>query len=337
MAPGFVFHGFWDELDKRGIAIGELERASGVSRPRKDDFTSTLSDCEIDRLLTAAVSLTGDSALGLSVRPAMSCASLHLVGHLILASVSFSAAIELLSSAGPEWCREPVIEDAGGDRVRLGFYSDMAPSPGACVKSQLVGVALHEMALHFSSGSSKEIVVQFDFPTPVDTSVFQRAFPGGVQFGANGTFVIFPRRVLHQRRSGANPALVRQLAHLAEHCYGTTDDDSTWTNRVRRALRTNTAPRLMEFNALAVMLGVPSRGLERRLTREGTTFSSLVDQVLYERAQALLSRPRTTCTQAAETLGYAELSSFNRAFRRWSGGLTPTEYRDRLRAAHSAS
>jgi AraC-like DNA-binding protein len=48
----------------------------------------------------------------------------------------------------------------------------------------------------------------------------------------------------------------------------------------------------------------------------------LLDEALYERAQELLSGGASSA-QVAEELGYAELSSFYRAFRRWSDGRTP--------------
>lgn len=78
---------------------------------------------------------------------------------------------------------------------------------------------------------------------------------------------------------------------------------------------------------MARQLGVSVRGLARRLAREGENLTSLLDEALYERAQALLRRPDATVAQVAEALGYAELSSFFRAFRRWSGGLTPSGFR----------
>jgi AraC-like DNA-binding protein len=291
-----------------------------------------VSKRDVHRLFEVAVALTGDDILGLSVARAMRSASFHLVGHLVLASVNLRQALELVTRAGPYWCA-PALEELAGGRVRVGFYSDEIPSRGAFIASQMTGVYLYDMALHFSSGASELPTVQLDVPAPADTSAYQRAFPGGVEFGMDGTFVTVPGRVLDERRSGADPALVQQLLRLAQDHYGTILADHTWTSRVRRALRGHAVPRLVEPSVLAGQLGVSVRGLWRRLASEGTSLSSLIDEASYERAQRLLSRPRATCAEVAEALGYAELSSFHRAFRRWSGGLTPNVYRQQQRAA----
>jgi AraC-like DNA-binding protein len=288
-----------------------------------------LSRQHVRRLFEAAVALTGDDMLGLSVGQVMSTASLHLVGHLILASVSLRQAIELVDSAGPNM-QVPAIEDLSEGRARVGFYSHAMRTAGARVESQITAVILHDIALHFLNGTSEALAVQFAFPAPADTSAYRRAFRGGIQFDAGGTFVSFPREVLDQHRNGANPALTQQLFRLAQDCYRMSGANDTWTGRVRRALRAHAVPRLLDPGVLSNQLGVSKRGLWRRLAREGTSFSTLIDEALFERAQTLLAHPATTCARIAEALGYAELSSFHRAFRRWSGGLTPTEYRQHL-------
>lgn len=318
--PAFFLKGIWDELARRGVARSELEHASGVGCPRSGDFLSTLSAAEIDALFEAAVALTGDESLGLTVGRAMSCASLHLVGHVILASASFRQAIMLLSKLGPEWPR-PVIEGCGEGRLRLGFDSDGASTVGSRVRGQITGFALHDIAAQFASRAI--LSVELDFPAPADTTPYLQAFPGGVRFDAAGTFVILPGEALARRRNGASSSLTDQLFRLAQDHYGSSDAERNWTSRVRRALRVHVAPRLTDPERLAGQFGISSRALGRRLKREGVTLSQLVDEILYERARSLLARPGATCAQVAESLGYAELSSFSRAFRRWSGGKTP--------------
>src|SRR5262249_11576553 len=155
-------------------------------------------------------------------------------------------------------------------------------------------------------------------------------FPG-LEFDADGTFILFPRAALDRRRVGVDPMLPQQLLQLAQDQYGTThpDVDADWTERVRGALRAHTVPRLVDAEILARQFRVSRRSLARRLAREGVSLSTLIDEALYERARTLLRRPSATVKDVAEALGYVELSSFLRAFRRWSGGLTPSEYRER--------
>ncbi len=60
------------------------------------------------------------------------------------------------------------------------------------------------------------------------------------------------------------------------------------------------------------------RTLHRRLRAAGTTFQALHQRVLRERADRLLEEGRAV-SEVADALGYADTSSFCRAYRRWTG------------------
>jgi hypothetical protein len=119
-----------------------------------------------------------------------------------------------------------------------------------------------------------------------------RRFLGGVQFGGDGTFVVFPRTALVRRRSGADQLL--QLFRLAQDQYGVANTDDSWTCRVRRPLRAHAAPRLLDAGMRADQFGLSPRNLSRRLAREGASVSSLIDE------SCLTARSR--CCAAREPL-----------------------------------
>ncbi|WP_394838656.1 AraC family transcriptional regulator [Pendulispora rubella] len=76
------------------------------------------------------------------------------------------------------------------------------------------------------------------------------------------------------------------------------------------------------------------RTLQRRLEMSGTIFYSMVDDVRRELSLLYLGDPRLRVSDVAQRLGYAEVRSFARAFRRWTG-YTPAQYR-RARIAAKA-
>jgi AraC-like DNA-binding protein len=77
---------------------------------------------------------------------------------------------------------------------------------------------------------------------------------------------------------------------------------------------------------VAGRLGVSVRTLQRRLSGMGLSYSSLLEDVRYRQAQALLRDTDTSMTEIARLLGYSDASHFSRAFRRW-GQQCPTVYR----------
>jgi len=78
----------------------------------------------------------------------------------------------------------------------------------------------------------------------------------------------------------------------------------------------------------ARLLGIPVRTLQRRLREHGQSYSQLVDAVRMEHARRLLREPGAHVNEVAKALGYADPSSFSRAFRRWTG-MAPRGYRRR--------
>lgn len=328
--PTFILQGFWDELERLGVSLVELERASDVRRPRSGDFDSQMSESAMLALFEAAQTITGNPTIGLTAGRAIGASGFHLLGHLALAGNNLTQALKLVVRAQPQIAAHMVLESLGDGRTRFGFvHGRSRPCPGARVMAELCAVMLHDVALHYFSPSTRELPqVSLPYSSPADRAPYEHAFPGGVKFDADGTFVIFRSKALARHRSGADPWLRDQLFKLAVDTYRATSTEEAWSDRVRRMLRAHPAPRLVQVWELADRLDLSRRGLSRRLASEGVTASELMDEILFERATSLLRRPNATAAGVAEMLGYAELSSFFRAFRRWSGGLAPRAYRD---------
>jgi len=69
-----------------------------------------------------------------------------------------------------------------------------------------------------------------------------------------------------------------------------------------------------------------ARTLQRRLGNAGARFVDLVDAVREEQARLLVRAAELPLAEITYRLGYAELSAFLRAFKRWTGS-TPNEFR----------
>ncbi|MET0342403.1 MAG: AraC family transcriptional regulator ligand-binding domain-containing protein [Polyangiales bacterium] len=332
----FILRGFWDEVGRRGIAWSELERQSGVKPPRDGDFASSVHEDDSHALFEAAMALTGDPHLGLSVGRAIGPTAFHLIGHLALACATLPEALEATERAYPQArFRFPSLVALRDGRMRFGIANGARrPRPGLRCEAELAAVLMHDLVLGFLDAAGGAPSVELPFEPPADLAPYQRVFTGPLCFAREGTFISFPSKALVARRSGTDVTLVQHFLRLAKEQYGSANDaQAAWTARVRLQLRAHAAPRLLDVERIAAALDLSSRGLSRRLAREGTSFTMLVDAELYERARALLRRPGTTAAQVSEALGYAELASFFRAFRRWSGGLTPSAYRQRAREA----
>jgi AraC-like DNA-binding protein len=83
---------------------------------------------------------------------------------------------------------------------------------------------------------------------------------------------------------------------------------------------------------LARSLGMSDRTLARRLAEDGLTPAGLVDDLRRQLANRYLAERAFPLARITYLLGYSDLSTFTRAFRRWTG-RTPSEWRAELPSA----
>lgn len=88
--------------------------------------------------------------------------------------------------------------------------------------------------------------------------------------------------------------------------------------------------------AIAAALKMSARTLQRRLEDEGVRFGGLLDDTRARVAKRLLADPMLSLAEIAYRVGFADLATFSRAFKRWTGA-PPGTFRRRTAKASPAS
>lgn len=110
------------------------------------------------------------------------------------------------------------------------------------------------------------------------------------------------------------------------------DDDEALVRAVRRQVAQELPEGAPSLAAIAERLGLSTRTLQRRLAGAGQRFSQVVDDVRHDLALTHLANPTLAVSEIAFMLGFDEVASFHRAFRRWQG-TTPGAFRARQKLA----
>jgi AraC-like DNA-binding protein len=165
--------------------------------------------------------------------------------------------------------------------------------------------------------------VNFAFPHS-NAAVYGDHFEAPVAFDQPRTEFIFDRSYLDMRMPLANP---RTEQALTLHC-----------ELIRNALLSRSGiaasvrTHLLQHHDFAAGLDTTAkqlyftpRTLRRRLRESGTTYREVVDDVRRTLAEELMAQSIFTKREIAERLGYCDLSSFQRALRRWNMGHEYTE------------
>jgi AraC-like DNA-binding protein len=139
-----------------------------------------------------------------------------------------------------------------------------------------------------------------------------------VRFDAGGNGVAMAPEVLDVPLLTSDPPLLNLLDRTAEQSLAGKPGASPLLTTVRRRIRESLvdAPTL---ESVAGALKMSARTLQRRLADEGATFQALVDDIRRDLATELIRDPRRPLGEVAFLLGYAELSPFVRAYKRWTG------------------
>jgi AraC-like DNA-binding protein len=79
----------------------------------------------------------------------------------------------------------------------------------------------------------------------------------------------------------------------------------------------------IEYTAAA--LGMSIRSLQRHLSKDGISYSRLIDKVRYQKAIALMQDAEVPLIEVAYSLGYSDPANFSHAFKRWTG-VSPRQF-----------
>lgn len=171
--------------------------------------------------------------------------------------------------------------------------------------------------------------VWFAHEAPAETGELASLFgTDRIRFGEDSNGMIVGRKVLDSPIAGADPALLRVLEtemarQVPPPAASTSSQIVSDTERAVRTMLELGAPRIEN---VAQSLGVSVRTLQRRLVEEGTSFQDVVEQTRERLARQYAQRGDLSSAQMAFLLGYADVTSFLRAFKRWMG-TSPQEFR----------
>lgn len=176
---------------------------------------------------------------------------------------------------------------------------------------------LHRTLTYLTGGPYGLRSVELPYRPAAPASVHEACFGAPVRVGRDVPAAVLrvPRQLTHHAMGAVNENL-RQLAlaFLAEQAPTVV---SATTPRVRAAVQESLGTRPVEVGAVAALLALHPRTLQRRLEAEGTTFAAVVDDVRRHTARRLLTTTDLPLGQVAHLVGFAEQSALSRAARRW--------------------
>jgi AraC-like DNA-binding protein len=166
--------------------------------------------------------------------------------------------------------------------------------------------------------------VTFTYTRPPSIAAHSQHFRCSLRFAAPTASVVFSRSDLDLPIVEADETLAGYLSAYAEQVLASLVRGETVRHRVRAAIWSLLGDGTPSLAQVAGALDMPPRTLQRRLAAEGTSVHEELEEIRKTMALAVL-RDRSI-EDVAFLLGYAETSTFFRAFKRWTG-TTPHRFR----------
>jgi AraC-like DNA-binding protein len=265
----------------------------------------------------------GRETIGLELGAGMPFDGLGFWGFLLRSSPAFG---DMLGRA-ERYIRivnkypEFFLETRGGYVAQVCAHPD--PSPFGS-RDQVVQCFLSHWLAWGRQLTGQEIApvrATFVWTGPRDAAPFAAFYRCPLQFGADEDALHFDRATLRI----PFPDSSRQLSQDFENHAAAMIRQMTWGDaflpRVCAAIEDSLANGFGKEADVAERLAMTTRTLHRKLKSQNTSYRKLRDDVLVRKAKHLLAQDSISIAEVSFLLGYSEVSTFYRAFRRWTGSV----------------
>ena len=277
-------------------------------------------------LFQSALTLTGRRDLGLEFGRQVRPDTFDVLGYALMTCRNLGEAIGLV----PLYRR--VVFDSGysetqfsreGNDVKLAWVIVPEATRAGLPYSELLAESLiaswYGLGRWITGAEMPLREVRFRHAAPDDTLPFTAFFGCPVRFAAGENALLFSSALLAQPLVQADAALNLAMCDEARKAIARREGETDVATLVRQML----VPLMPKCEAtlkhVATGMGITPRTLQRRLADAGNSFHAVLDDVRRELAQVYLRDPALSALDVALLLGYAEQSSFTRAFRNWFG------------------
>ncbi|MEZ4688575.1 MAG: AraC family transcriptional regulator ligand-binding domain-containing protein [Bacteroidia bacterium] len=284
-------------------------------------------------LLMEQISLASDDQhFGLHMGQHMSLSAAGLVYQIVQSSRTVREALHYCAEFAMLGCSSiPVTIEEEDDSVRMIFrpvgawaqYSETSlrhTLDGMLVFSlrEFHSLSLYKeapLAVYLERKEADKDYLESIFECPVRTDMAQNA-------------IIFSKEQADQPVISSNYRLLQLLVDFAgKKLQQDEQTASSFSKQVKRCILNMIKPAFPTIEQVASHLNMSVRSLQRKLKAEGKTFQELLENLRKDAAKNYLQNEDMSVGEVSFLLGYAEPSTFVRAFKRWTG-LAPGKWKD---------
>lgn len=216
------------------------------------------------------------------------------------------------------------------EETSKGFFFNLEKagdnSLGMLVSNEASMSAVDTISKEVSSSHFMPLAIYFKHAARGDSAVYETHFGCPVVFESGRDAMLVSRESLEIPNKLGDESIARFFDQHLEQQLNSLRGDHDLEQQVRRAVANVLSEGVPRLSRIASELKMGGRTLQRRLSEQGYSYQSVVDMAQKDLAQRLLRETDYSLAEVAFLTGFAEQSTFTRAFKRWAG-QTPRSYR----------
>lgn len=307
---------------------------AGIAADAISDPDSRIPGEEFEELLVQLIQASDDPLFGLHTSQFVQPGSYSVMGYIAMSAATIQEALSRVQLyeklVGDMGITDTRIND-GRVEVRWLCRHQRQPARRHLIENVLGSWVRYTRWLAGNEGLTPDrVLLEHGPPSHTLIRDYEAVFGCPVQFNQPHSALVASPSLLNHPLRQPDPHLLSTLEAHAARKLQELGIDTTLAQKVRERIRASIHRRLPRKEQVAEELGLNVRTLHRRLREESTTWQQILDGLRQELALGLLRDTDMTQSEIAEQLGYSDIRSFQRNFKR-QNGRTPGEYRQETR------
>jgi AraC-like DNA-binding protein len=318
-----------DEAVERGVPRAAMLRVLGIEDDNLTDRESRVSTPRVFSAWELAMETVRDPALPVAVAKHAKVDGFGVFGYALYTSRSAHEALEVIVRY------HDVINDTGrwrltttADRCTMAWEREGDRQLGMRLANEQVLASFIALADRITPTAIPVQEVQFRHMKPSHTASHEAHFRGRIRWGAAQDAIILNPSFLPSTPKGFDPVTTAFFEDILNREMKRLGPADSLRHRVANVVGALLPAGLPTMARVAKELGTSSRTLRRRLADESVRFEEIVVELQRSRAEVMIQEG-ALLRDVAFAVGYADISAFSRAYKRWTGKAPSVSRRKR--------
>jgi AraC-like DNA-binding protein len=261
-----------------------------------------------------------DPDIGLEMGERMIAQDMGVVGHAMAAAPDIGSMLVLMAKYLYVFSQSNNMRlDVGGNRAALSYQVTIL-SPDKIRQDAECSLAYITCIIRSLSGRGfTPDLVEFAHLKPESIKRHRQLFGCEIAFERKSNRLHFDNKVLDIPVISSDPGLLRALRFYLDDKIKIRSEREGIIAKIKHLISSSLVKGVPDQKRIAEQLGMSARTLQRRLSEQDVVFANLVDEIRLAIAQDYVLHSEFSLTDISIMLGYGELSSFSRAFKRLTG------------------